>query len=67
MELDHFLVPLRDKNASAKLLADILGVRWEPSGEGEPVPLDQPPPGGASDIDQQQWHQYRAQRSDWPL
>ena len=29
VQLDHFAVPSRDKNASAKLLAEILGVRWE--------------------------------------
>jgi hypothetical protein len=33
VELDHIAVPSRDKNASAKLLAEILGVRWEPAGE----------------------------------
>jgi catechol 2,3-dioxygenase-like lactoylglutathione lyase family enzyme len=32
VQLDHLLVPSADMNASAKLLADILGVPWEPSG-----------------------------------
>jgi hypothetical protein len=33
MQLDHFIVPSRDKIASASRLADLLGVRWaEPAG-----------------------------------
>jgi hypothetical protein len=38
VHLDHLLVPSRDMNASAKLLAEILGVRWEASGEGSRAP-----------------------------
>jgi catechol 2,3-dioxygenase-like lactoylglutathione lyase family enzyme len=34
VELDHIMVPCRDKNASAKLLADLLGVPWAASGAG---------------------------------
>lgn len=30
VQLDHILVPSRDMNASAKILAEILGVRWDP-------------------------------------
>ena len=29
IQLDHFIVPSHDKLASAKLLADLLGVSWE--------------------------------------
>ena len=28
VELDHLMVPSRNKVASAKLLAELLGVRW---------------------------------------
>ena len=38
VHLDHLLVPSRDMNASAKLLAEILGVRWESTGEGSRAP-----------------------------
>ena len=31
VQLDHFIVPSRDAPAAAKLLAEILGVRWAPS------------------------------------
>jgi hypothetical protein len=37
VQLDHLLVPSRDMNASAKLLAEILNVPWEPSGNGSPM------------------------------
>lgn len=32
--LDHILVPARDRNAAAELLASILGVDWAPAGIG---------------------------------
>jgi len=32
IHLDHFMVPARDKAASAKLLADLLGVAWAATG-----------------------------------
>lgn len=37
--LDHFTVPCRDKIASAKLLADLLGVSWAESGVGPFCPV----------------------------
>jgi hypothetical protein len=43
VQLDHLLVPSKDKNAAAKLLGGLLGVRWEPSGEGPAPDLNQPP------------------------
>jgi hypothetical protein len=60
IQLDHLLVPSKDKNAAAKLLGEILGVRWEPSGEGPATDLYQPIPLGASDFDTLQ---YRASRA----
>lgn len=36
IELDHFIVPTRNKSASAKLLGDLLGVPW---GEAEIGPF----------------------------
>jgi catechol 2,3-dioxygenase-like lactoylglutathione lyase family enzyme len=55
IQLDHLLVPSKDKKAAAKLLAEILGVRWEPCGAKPVAPAAQPP-----EID---WQQYRAQRA----
>jgi hypothetical protein len=37
--LDHLLVPSRDKLASAKLLAELLGVPWSETGVGPFVPV----------------------------
>jgi len=38
IQLDHVIVPSRNRRESAKLLADLLGVRWEePRGEFAPV------------------------------
>ena len=38
IQLDHVIVPSRQRLASAKLLADLLGVPWEESrGEFTPV------------------------------
>ncbi len=34
IELDHFIVPSRDKVASAQLLADLLGVPWGEAAAG---------------------------------
>jgi catechol 2,3-dioxygenase-like lactoylglutathione lyase family enzyme len=39
LELDHLMVPARDKLASAKLLADLLGVPWSPTGIGPFAPV----------------------------
>lgn len=62
IELDHILVPARDINASAELLAQILGVRWEPSGEGSPAPskFNAFVSGSPSEA---AWREYRAQRA----
>jgi len=39
VELDHFIVPCRDQVASAKLLAELLGVSWAESGIGPFSPV----------------------------
>jgi hypothetical protein len=39
VHLDHLMVPARDKLASAKLLAELLGVPWADSGVGPFVPV----------------------------
>ncbi len=39
VELDHLLVPSRDKVASAKRLAGLLGVRWSETGVGPFAPV----------------------------
>lgn len=39
IELDHVMVPCRNKAASAKLLADILGVPWAETGVGPFSPV----------------------------
>ena len=39
VELDHLMVPCRDKAASAKLLAELLGVPWSASGIGPFAPV----------------------------
>lgn len=39
LDLDHVTVPCRNKAASAKLLADILGVPWAETGVGPFSPL----------------------------
>jgi hypothetical protein len=38
-ELDHALVPARDRKASAELLAKILGVHWSETGVGPFCPV----------------------------
>ena len=39
MELDHTIVPARDKVAAARRLAQILGVRWAEQGAGPFSPV----------------------------
>jgi hypothetical protein len=39
IELDHTIVPSRNKIASAKLLADLLGVAWAETGAGPFSPV----------------------------
>jgi len=39
VHLDHLMVPSRNKVASAKLLAELLGVPWSPTGVGPFVPV----------------------------
>ena len=39
MDLDHFIVSARDQRASAKLLGELLGVRWAQSGIGPFSPV----------------------------
>lgn len=39
IELDHLMVPARDPVASAKLLAELLGVPWSESGVGPFSPV----------------------------
>ena len=39
VELDHFIVSVRDKVAAAKLLGELLGVPWAPSGIGPFAPV----------------------------
>ena len=61
VQLDHLLVPSKDKNAAAKLLGELLGVHWEPAGEGPAPALNQPPPAGLSE--RELFRLYRAQRA----
>lgn len=39
IELDHFIVPARDKVAAAKRLGELLDVPWAPSGLGPFAPV----------------------------
>lgn len=39
IELDHFIVSARDKGAAAKLLGELLGVPWAPTGIGPFAPV----------------------------
>jgi catechol 2,3-dioxygenase-like lactoylglutathione lyase family enzyme len=39
IELDHFIVPARDKVAAARRLGELLGVPWAPSGLGPFAPV----------------------------
>lgn len=39
IDLDHLIVPARDRNASAQLLARILDVPWSPTGIGPFSPV----------------------------
>ena len=39
IELDHLIVPAKDRNASAKLIADLFGVPWSTTGVGPFSPV----------------------------
>lgn len=39
VDLDHLMVPARNKTASARLLAELLGVPWSETGVGPFAPL----------------------------
>jgi catechol 2,3-dioxygenase-like lactoylglutathione lyase family enzyme len=39
IQLEHFIVPSHNKSASAKLLAEILGVAWAETGPGPFAPV----------------------------
>jgi hypothetical protein len=39
IELDHMIVPSRDRRASARLLAELLGVAWSGTGTGPFCPV----------------------------
>ena len=39
IELDHTIVPSRDKVAAARMLGELLGVPWAPSGLGPFAPV----------------------------
>jgi hypothetical protein len=39
IKLDHFIVPVHDRDASAERLATLLDVPWEPAGGGEFAPV----------------------------
>jgi catechol 2,3-dioxygenase-like lactoylglutathione lyase family enzyme len=39
LQLDHLMIPSRDKIAGAKLLAELLGVPWAPTGIGPFAPV----------------------------
>jgi hypothetical protein len=53
-------VPSRDKNGGARLLAEILGVRWDHCGKEPAAPSAQ---NAGSGIPEEQWRQYRAKRA----
>ena len=63
IQLDHLLVPSKDKNGAARLLAEILGVRWDPCGKEPTAPPSQSARFTVSDIPDEQWRQYRAGRA----
>src|SRR5579871_4132498 len=60
IQLDHVLVPSKDKNRAAKFLAEILGVPCKSCGEETAAPSARPRVPAGSDFD---WRQYRAQRA----
>jgi catechol 2,3-dioxygenase-like lactoylglutathione lyase family enzyme len=39
IQLDHFIVPSRNRVSAAKLLADLLGVKWAETGAGPFSPV----------------------------
>jgi hypothetical protein len=61
LQLDHLFIPSKNKNASAQRLGELLGVRWEPAGEGPAPDVNQPPPAGLSATEL--FRQYHAQRA----
>jgi hypothetical protein len=63
VQLDHLLVPSRDKNGAARLLAEILGVRWDPCGQEPAAPPVQTAHPTISGISDEHWRLYRAQRA----
>ena len=63
IQLDHLLVPSKDKNGAARLLAEILGVRWDPCGKEPAVPPSQSARFTVSDIPDEHWRRYRASRA----
>ncbi len=60
IQLDHLLVPSKDKNGAAKLLAEILGVRWESCGGESTVAALSSAATWVTEID---WRQYRSTRA----
>ncbi len=62
VQLDHILVPSRDMNASAKLLAEILGVPWEASGKGSNE-VSATSGFVSGKMSEAAWQEYRAQRA----
>jgi hypothetical protein len=60
VQLDHLLVPSKDKDGSAKFLGEILGVPWEPCGGESTVAALSSAATWATDID---WRQYRSTRA----
>src|SRR5690242_3749402 len=63
VQLDHMFVPSVDMNASAKFLAKILGVRWEPSGQGSPGPTQLSVSYSSGEMSAAAEQEYRAQRA----
>jgi len=63
IQLDHLLVPSKDRNGAARLLAEILGVRWDPCGKEPAAPPAQTLDPAASGISDEQWRHYRAERA----
>ena len=62
IRLDHLLVPSKARNSAARLLAEILGVGWEPCG-AEPAAPSAPLRSAPSELSGAQWRQYHAQRA----
>lgn len=62
IQLDHIIVPSRDMNASARLLAEVLGVPWEASGEGSNE-VSATTTFVSGKMSEAAWREYRAQRA----